>query len=180
MANDKTYSQQIAEISTQLKLSDIDQRTIDNAKIFMLDCLGCILSGSQIINAKVIRKSAQDISGDGPCTIFGTGAKVNPMMAALVNGTTGHSQDYDDDHREGTQHASVAVLPAVLALAEKYGKSGAEVLLEREANGAALYRAAADILRSPDKQARMKQGMLSLGIPDATERIYETVMALVK
>ena len=57
---------------------------------------------------------------------------------------------------------------------------GAEVLLEREANGAALYRAAADILRSPDKQTRMKQGMLSLGIPDATERIYETVMALVK
>ena len=121
MENEKTLSQQIAEISTQLKLSDIDQRTIDNAKIFMLDCLGCILSGSQIINAKVIRKSAQDISGDGPCTIFGTGAKVNPMMAALVNGTTGHSQDYDDDHREGTQHASVAVLPAVLALAEKYG-----------------------------------------------------------
>ena len=63
-------------------------------------------------------------------------------------------------------------------LLEAHG--GAEVLLEREANGAALYRAAADILRSPDKQARMKQGMLSLGIPDATERIYETVMALVK
>lgn len=66
MASDKTYSQQIAEISTQLKLSDIDQRTIDNAKIFMLDCLGCILSGSQIINAKVIRKSAQDISRRRP------------------------------------------------------------------------------------------------------------------
>ena len=63
-------------------------------------------------------------------------------------------------------------------LLEAHG--GAEVLLERETNGAALYRAAADILRSPDKQARMKQGMLSLGIPDATERIYETVMALVK
>ena len=63
-------------------------------------------------------------------------------------------------------------------LLEAHG--GAEVLLEREANGAALYRAAADILRSPDKQTRMKQGMLSLGIPDATERIYETVMALVK
>lgn len=125
----KTYSQQIAEISTKLKLSDIDHRTIENAKIFMLDCLGCILSGSQIINAKVIRKTAQEISGEGSCTIFGTGAKVNPMMAALVNGTAGHSQDYDDDHREGTQHASVAVLPAVLALAEKYGKSGAEVLL---------------------------------------------------
>ena len=127
--NGKTYSQQIAEISTRLKLSDIDSRTIENAKIFMLDCLGCILSGSQIVNAKVIRSAAQELSGEGPCTIFGTGAKVNPMLAALVNGTTGHSQDYDYDHREGTLHAYVAVLPAVLALAEKYGKSGAEVLL---------------------------------------------------
>ena len=51
------------------------------------------------------------------------------MLAALVNGATGHSQDYDDDHREGTQHSSVAVLPAVLALAEKYGKSGKDALL---------------------------------------------------
>ena len=127
--SEKTYSQQIAEISTKLTLADIDQRTLENAKIFMLDCLGCILSGSQIVNAKVIRKAIEEIQPDGDCTILGTGRKTNSMMAALINGTTGHSQDYDDDHREGTQHASVAVLPAVLALAEKYGKSGADVLL---------------------------------------------------
>mgnify|MGYP001527815083 CR=1 FL=1 len=40
--------------------------------------------------------------------------------------------------------------------------------------------AAADILRDPGRQARMKQGMAQLGIPDAAERIYETVMALVR
>lgn len=49
-------------------------------------------------------------------------------MAALVNGTTGHSQDFDDDHREGTQHSSVAVLPAVLAIAEQLGLNGKEIL----------------------------------------------------
>ena len=63
-------------------------------------------------------------------------------------------------------------------LLEAHG--GARVLLESEANGAALYDAAADILRSPETQARMKQGMAQLGIPDAAERIYETVMALVR
>ena len=63
-------------------------------------------------------------------------------------------------------------------LLEAHG--GAEVLLESEASGKALYRAAADILRSPDRQARMKQGMTQLGIPDAAERIYQTVMALVR
>ena len=63
-------------------------------------------------------------------------------------------------------------------LLEAHG--GARVLLESEANGAALYDAAADILRSPETQARMKQGMAQLGIPDAAERIYDTVMALVR
>lgn len=125
----KTYSQQIAAISTKLELKDIDSRTIENAKIFMLDCLGCILSGSKIVNAERIREAVKNIQDGGECTILGTGEKTNSMMAALINGTTGHSQDYDDDHREGTQHASVAVLPAVMSLAEKYGKSGADVLL---------------------------------------------------
>lgn len=45
-------------------------------------------------------------------------------------------------------------------LLEAHG--GARVLLESEANGAALYDAAADILRSPETQARMKQGMAQL------------------
>ena len=40
-----TISEQLANIAVGLKLDDIDERTIENAKIFMLDCLGCILSG---------------------------------------------------------------------------------------------------------------------------------------
>ena len=61
MEKNLSISEQIANISVGLKYEDIDERTIENAKIFMLDCLGCILSGSQIENAKVIRKSAADI-----------------------------------------------------------------------------------------------------------------------
>lgn len=125
----KPIAEQIAEISVNLKFEDIDQRTINNAKILILDCLGCILSGSQIESGKAVRAAAIEIDDKGACSVIGTNLKTNPMLAALINGTTGHSQDYDDDHREGTQHSSVAVLPAVLALAEKYGKNGKEVLL---------------------------------------------------
>lgn len=127
--SEKPIARQIAEIGETLKLEDIDKRTIDNAKIFMLDTLGCILSGSQIQSGKSVVAAAMNVSGDGECTIFGSGKKTNAMLAALANGLSGHSQDYDDDHREGTQHSSVAVLPAVMALAEKHKKSGADVLL---------------------------------------------------
>ncbi len=122
-------ARQIAEIGEKLKIEDVDERTIKNAKIFILDTLGCMLSGSQIQSGKSVKYAALKLTDQGECTIFGSGKKTNAMLAALVNGTAGHSQDYDDDHRLGTQHSSVAVLPAVLALAEKHKKSGKDVLL---------------------------------------------------
>ena len=61
---------------------------------------------------------------------------------------------------------------------EKHG--GARVILEKDATGEALYRVAGEILRSPELRRSMSAGMAELGIPDATERIYRTVMALRK
>ena len=50
------------------------------------------------------------------------------MHAAMMNGTLGHTFDFDDDHREGTMHPSVAVFPAVFALGEEKSISGKEFL----------------------------------------------------
>lgn len=55
---------------------------------------------------------------------------------------------------------------------------GAEVLLEKDASGAALYTAAERILRQPGERERMAKNMASLGIRDATERIYQTILTL--
>ena len=62
-------------------------------------------------------------------------------------------------------------------LLEEHG--GAVVLTEAEATGSALYDAAAAILSDKAKRENMEKAMLALGIPDATARIYDTVMALV-
>ena len=62
-------------------------------------------------------------------------------------------------------------------LLEKHG--GAVVLTEAEASGSALYEAASAILSDSTKREEMETSMLTLGIPDATARIYDTVMALV-
>jgi len=124
----KPIAEQVAEVGAALKFEDIDRRTVENAKIFILDCLGCMLSGRQVESAEAVTAAAMEVGGKEECTIVGRTEKTNAMFAALINGTAGHSQDYDDDHREGIQHSSVAVLPAVLALGEKYKKSGKDVL----------------------------------------------------
>ena len=63
-------------------------------------------------------------------------------------------------------------------LLEKH--NGAVVLPESEASGDALYEATVSILSDPGRMLTMQRGMLSLGIPDATERIYDTVMSLLR
>ena len=55
---------------------------------------------------------------------------------------------------------------------------GAVVLLERDSSGQALFQTACGILHDAQRRAAMEKDMASLGIRDATERIYQTVLEL--
>src|SRR5690606_29257752 len=68
------------------------------------------------------------MEGDGPCTVFGPNRRYGPAAAALLNGTFGHSLDFDDTHSDSSLHPSAPVVPAALAAAEMTGASGADLL----------------------------------------------------
>ena len=55
---------------------------------------------------------------------------------------------------------------------------GAAVLLEKDSSGQALFQTACGILHDEKRRAQMETAMASLGIRDATERIYRTVLEL--
>ena len=57
---------------------------------------------------------------------------------------------------------------------------GAVVLLEKECTGQLLFQAACGILHSETRRQEMEKAMGSLGIRDATERIYQTVLEICK
>lgn len=63
-------------------------------------------------------------------------------------------------------------------LLENHG--GAVVITEPESTGDGLYKAVEAILSDSEKRTSMARAMKELGIPDATARIYDTVMALVR
>ena len=52
------------------------------------------------------------------------------------------------------------------------------VCSRQQATGEALYESTKNILQDPEKRRSMAKAMAELGIPDATERIYNTLMAL--
>jgi 2-methylcitrate dehydratase PrpD len=66
--------------------------------------------------------------GDGPSAAIGTGARLAPPWAALVNGTAAHALDFDDNFDPAKAHATAVLVPAILALGEAEGASGAACL----------------------------------------------------
>src|SRR3546814_12432893 len=53
---------------------------------------------------------------------------VNMASAALLNGISSHTFDYDDTHLKTIIHPAGPVASAILALAEKTGASGRELI----------------------------------------------------
>ena len=66
--------------------------------------------------------------GEGRCAAIGQLQRLGAPWAALVNGTAGHSLDFDDNFDPPKAHASAVLVPAILALGEENGASGASCL----------------------------------------------------
>ncbi|HEY3190009.1 MAG TPA: MmgE/PrpD family protein, partial [Solirubrobacteraceae bacterium] len=68
-------------------------------------------------------------TADGaPATLIGRRERAPWVGAALVNGAAGHALDFDDTHTVMSGHPSVPVVPALLALVEREGMSGPDLL----------------------------------------------------
>jgi 2-methylcitrate dehydratase PrpD len=109
-------------------------RTLGTRSI--LDGLGLALAGSVAASGQIVKGYLQDLASAGPATVIGTGLVTAPRFAAFANGIAIHADDYDDtqlatrpDRVYGLlTHPTAPVLPAVLAVAEESGASGADVL----------------------------------------------------
>lgn len=107
---------------------DLPRETVEKVKEYTLDVIGCTVGASQQPQIKALATVMRGEGGNANSSVFAHGYKTSIMNAAFMNGTMGHAFDFDDDHREGTMHPSVAVFPAAFALGEKRGASGREFL----------------------------------------------------
>lgn len=98
------------------------------ARDCLLDWLGCAVAGLDEPVARIVRECALQEGGAAQSTLLGAPVRVGASQAALANGTASHALDYDDVNLTLPGHVCVAVVPAVLALAEQRGSSLAEVI----------------------------------------------------
>ncbi|MEM7428841.1 MAG: MmgE/PrpD family protein, partial [Pseudomonadota bacterium] len=91
---------------------------------------GVIVAGANTAPGRRALATAQDLYAAGPCVVPGTGVGLSPTGAALAAGTAAHALDFDDTSYTGIMHGSAVSLPAVLGVAQRAGRSGAEFLTD--------------------------------------------------
>lgn len=107
---------------------------IARGRIHILDSLGLALAGARSKSGKIACDHVTSLrSADARATVLGTKLRTAPRLAAFVNGTTIHADNFDDtnpqpvSHRNGGIHATGPVLAAALATAEAAGASGTDL-----------------------------------------------------
>jgi len=111
-------------------LGNIDEQCLpdvvrDAAARVVLDIAGLAVSARHETYTNAVLDSWE---GEGACTVLGRNRTLDPAGAALVNGTMAHGEDFDDTFEGSPLHAGAAAVPAVLAVCERHGRAGSDVL----------------------------------------------------
>ena len=94
------------------------------ARVGILDTVGVTIAGAADPSARIC--AGVLASASGRAHLFGTAERVGMLDAALVNGTASHALDFDDCNNTLGGHPSAPILPALFALADETGATGAE------------------------------------------------------
>lgn len=117
------------EVLLEVMENPVPGDVLVQAKKCLLDYLGVCLAGSKMIGDGE-RRYLDAISTErtGCSTIIGHGIRSSLQNAAFVNGLSSHAAELDDGHRFGMIHPGGPVISALLAVAEKEGLSGRDLL----------------------------------------------------
>jgi 2-methylcitrate dehydratase PrpD len=118
----------LARFAAQTQWEDIPVSVREHAKRVLLDTIGVILAGSVRPEVMAIRDRVASNSGAG-ATVFAPGAPMHDVrMAALLNGIAGRAIELCEGLRLASGQPAIQILPGMLAVGEKVGASGKNLL----------------------------------------------------
>ena len=93
-----------------------------------MNWLGCAVGASHHEAADAALAAVNMLQPAAQASVLGRTEKVDMASAALVNGITSHTFDFDDTHLKTIIHPAGPVASAVLAMAEHMGNTGREII----------------------------------------------------
>ncbi len=94
----------------------------------LLNWVGCAIGASRHATVEAALAAVRELAPSAQATILGRSDRVDIASAAMLNGITSHTFDYDDTHLRTIIHPAGPVASAALALAEHTGASGRQLV----------------------------------------------------
>ena len=114
---------ELARFVAAAPLAPFDADVLHAARRAFIDTLGVMLAG----RTEAVVGLVAGCCGDGSEAVsLATGRRMAARDAALIDGIAGHVLDYDDVTLHG--HASVVLIPAIMAEAQRLAVPGSDVL----------------------------------------------------
>ena len=126
MAGDVT--QTLARFAAELRYEDIPEEVREYCKDLLLDALACAVAGNQGEETHQVHALASALAQSRESSVIG-GERLSLAGASLLNGYLITAVTMCDVHRSTLTHITPEVVPPALAIAERDGASGRDLLV---------------------------------------------------
>jgi 2-methylcitrate dehydratase len=124
-----TITATMARWASELTYDQLSPEAVREAKRFLLDSIGCALGGYLQHDVRIALDVLGEHAGRGPATVFGTGDRIDPVSASLLNALMVRVMDYNDIYwMQDPSHPS-DIIPAALACGERAGRDGKDLIV---------------------------------------------------
>ena len=123
-----TLARSFVEWAAEVPVTDIPAEIRRDALLHVVDGFGAAFAAARMDNAPFAVPVARSLGSGEEATMIGSVVAASAPGAAFANGVLMHSLDFDDTHTAGLVHATAMTLPATLAVAQRQGCSGPELV----------------------------------------------------
>ena len=121
-------TQALAQFAATVGYDDIPERVREYCKDILLDTLACAVAGHQGEETHQVRALAAGLAQSQESSVI-AGGRLSLAGATLLNGYLVTAVTMCDIHRSTLTHITPEVVPAALAIAERDGANGRDLLV---------------------------------------------------
>jgi 2-methylcitrate dehydratase PrpD len=114
----------LSEFMASAATRPLPEPVVEKTKQMILDTIAAMISGAELPPGKFAINFARAYKGDRIAAVVGSNVLCGPIEAALANGMLAHSDETDDTHPPSQSHPAASIVPAALAMGERFGTDG--------------------------------------------------------
>ena len=118
----------LARFLNRTKYDDLPRQAVEHAKMILASTLASAASGSLLGSARILRDLAKENGGRPEATIWFDGTRLPVSEAARVNTALSDAAASDDSDIRNTAHEGTTLTAVGLAIGERTGASGRDLL----------------------------------------------------